>query len=117
MCHDRKNQPDQGRGRRVSKYIAFKRKLGMRLCSEAGVLRAFCRTMGDIDIAGAKPDAVRAFIAGNGPVTRSWKQGASVLHSFYRYPVTATATVSQPSSALVPSFHRTKREPGVRIAT
>lgn len=58
----------------VETYITFKRALGMRLCSEAGVLRAFCRAMGKIEVADVKPEAVLAFIAGNGPVTASWKQ-------------------------------------------
>jgi hypothetical protein len=29
----------------VETYLTFKRALGMRLCSEAGVLRAFCRAI------------------------------------------------------------------------
>ena len=44
-------------------YIAFKRALGMRLDTEACVLRAFCRSVGEIDVANVKPDAVLTFLA------------------------------------------------------
>jgi integrase/recombinase XerD len=71
----------------VEAYIAFKRGLGARLESEGRLLRAFSRTIGDIDIEDVQPTAVMAFIAGEGPVTRTWKQKASVLRSFYRYAV------------------------------
>ena len=47
----------------IEAYIAFKRGLGVRLESEAGVLRAFSRSMGDTDIEAVTPAAVLAFIA------------------------------------------------------
>jgi hypothetical protein len=68
----------------VEAYIALKRALGARFDSQARVLRAFCRSVGDIDVANVKPDAVLAFLAGAGPITNAWKQKASVLRSFYR---------------------------------
>jgi integrase/recombinase XerD len=92
----------------VEAYIAFKRTLGIRLDSEASVLRAFCRSMGEIDIKSVKPDAVLAFIAGTGPVTRSWKQKASVLRSFYRYAVGRGLTVSAPLPTVTPKFPPTR---------
>ncbi len=88
----------------VEAYIAFKRGLGARLESEARLLRAFCRTMGDMDIKDVKPAAVMAFIAGEGPVTRAWKQRASVLRSFYRYAVSRGHAISSPVPTDVPKF-------------
>jgi integrase/recombinase XerD len=88
----------------VEAYIAFKRALGVRLESEAGVLRAFCRSVGDTDVEGVKPAAVLAFIAGTGPVTRSWKQKASVLRSFYRYAVGRGHATSAPLPTAIPKF-------------
>jgi integrase/recombinase XerD len=88
----------------VEVYIAFKRGLGARLESEARMLRAFCRTNGDIDIKDVKPAAVMAFIAGQGPVTRTWKQKASVLRSFYRYAVGRGHATSSPVPTAVPKF-------------
>jgi site-specific recombinase XerD len=88
----------------IEAYIAFKRGLGARLESEARLLRAFCRSMGEIDIEDVKPAAVLAFIAGTGPVTRAWKQRASVLRSFYRYAVGRGHATSSPVPTVVPKF-------------
>ena len=88
----------------IEAYVAFKRSLGARLESEAGVLRAFSRSLGDVDIRAVKPAAVLAFIAGVGPVTRTWKQKASVLRSFYRYAVGRGYALSSPIPTAVPKF-------------
>ena len=88
----------------VEGYITFKRKLGVRLCSEAGVLRAFCRSVGETEVADIKAGAVLAFIAGKGPVTRSWKQRASVLRSFYRYAISRGLCTNSPLPTNAPKF-------------
>ena len=88
----------------VEAYIEFKRALGARLESEARLLRAFCRSVGDIDVEDVKPAVVLAFLAGAGPVTRTWKQKASVLRSFYRYAVGRGHATSAPLPTAIPKF-------------
>ena len=88
----------------VEAYITFKRALGVRLESEARVLRAFCRSMGNIDVGDVKSAAVLDFIAGAGPVTRTWKQKASVLRSFYRYAAGRGHATSMPLPTVMPKF-------------
>ena len=63
----------------VEAYIDYKRSLGMRFRSQAAVLRAFNRAMGDIAIAEVKPEAVLAFIARTGPITARWIENHRVL--------------------------------------
>jgi integrase/recombinase XerD len=92
----------------VETYVTFERALGLRLCSEASTLRAFCRAMGDIEVADVQPAAVLAFIAGNGPVTAAWKQKASVLRSFYRYAIGRGFAATSPLPATVPKFPPSK---------
>src|SRR5689334_1822687 len=92
----------------VETYLSCKRALGLRLCSEAGVLRAFCQAMGPLEVADVKPEAVLAFIAGNGPVTASWKQKASVLRGFYRYAIGRGFAASSPLPSTVPKFPPSK---------
>src|SRR5712691_7185114 len=92
----------------IEAYIAFKRALGLRLESEAGVLRAFCRSLGTIAIGSVQPDAVLVFITGQGPVTRSWKQRASVLRSFYRYAVGRGFVAAAPLPTVTPKFPSTR---------
>jgi integrase/recombinase XerD len=88
----------------VEAYIAFKRALGVRLESEARALRAFCQSVGNADVQDVKPAAVLTFIAGAGPVTRTWKQKASVLRSFYRYAVGRGHVTSTPLPTAIPKF-------------
>lgn len=71
----------------VEAYIDYKHSLGMRFRSQAAVLRAFKRAMGDIALAEVKPEAVLAFIAGTGPITARWIENHRVLAGFYRYAV------------------------------
>ena len=71
----------------INTYIDFKRVLGMSFRTDAGVLGAFARTIGDVDLREVKPPAVRAFIAGKGPVTAFWHCKYTVLGSFYRFAI------------------------------
>ena len=92
----------------IDGYIAFKHALGMRMGSEARLLRAFGRAMGNIDVADVKAEAAHTFIAGAGPITRTWKQKASVLRSFYRYAISRGLTISAPLPAVSPHFPPTR---------
>ena len=71
----------------VEAYIDYKHSLGMRFRSQAAVLQAFKRAMGNIAIAEVKPESVLAFIAGTGPITARWIENHRVLGGFYRYAV------------------------------
>ena len=71
----------------VEAYVDYKHSLGMRFRSQAAVLRAFNRAMGDIAVAEVKPESVLAFIAGTGPITARWIENHRVLGGFYRYAV------------------------------
>ena len=88
----------------VEAYITFKRALGVRLESEGRALRAFCQSVGDTDVQDVKPAAVLTFIAGTGPITRTWKQKASVLRSFYRYAMGRGHVMSAPLPTAIPKF-------------
>src|SRR6202011_828778 len=73
----------------VEAYVDYKHSLGMRFRSQAAVLRAFDRAMGDIAVAEVKPESVLAFIAGTGPITARWIENHRGLGGFYRYAVGA----------------------------
>lgn len=86
----------------IDNYVGFKRALGMHLRSEAAMLRRFSKAMGTIDVSAVKPEAVRAFIVGKGPVTTSCKQNLSVLSSFYRYALSRGFTETSPLPTKLP---------------
>ena len=80
----------------VEAYIDYKQSLGMRFRSQAAVLRAFKRAVGDIALAEVKPESVLAFIAGTGPITARWRENHRVLGGFYRYAIGRGFTTVSP---------------------
>ena len=71
--------------RLVTEYIASKQALGVRFHTEAAILKAFSRAMGDIDIAKVQTSAVQTFLAGKGAVTSFWFEKFGVLARFYHF--------------------------------
>ncbi len=86
----------------IESYIEYKRSLGMRYRSQAAVLRAYCRTMGDVSVEKVKPDSVLAFIAGDGPVTARSIENHRALAGFYRYAVGRGLVSVAPLPAAIP---------------
>ena len=58
----------------AAEYVALKQSMGMRFCTEARTLKAFCRAMGDVTMGNIQADRVEVFLAGSGPVTRFWQR-------------------------------------------
>ena len=75
----------------VESYIKYKRSLGMRFRSQAAVLHAYCRAMGNVEVAEVKPESVLAFIAGTGPITARWIENQRPYLSLYRMSTWRTA--------------------------
>ena len=71
----------------VESYIKYKQSLGVYYRSQAFILRAYCRAMGNIKVTMVKPAAVLSFIAGDGPVTGRWIETHRILAGFYRYAI------------------------------
>lgn len=86
----------------VTTYINLKQGTGMRFNSEAGILSAFCRAMGDIEITEVDPQRVQAFLAGTGPVTTYWHQKYRVLSGLYRFAFSRGYLSASPLPTVVP---------------
>jgi integrase/recombinase XerD len=71
----------------IESYIEHKHSLGMRFRSQAAVLRAYCRAMGNVTVEKVRPGPTLTFIAGEGPVTARWIETHRVLAGFYRYAI------------------------------
>ncbi len=69
----------------VTDYIAFKQTLGLRYRTDAYTLKAFCRALGDIDLAEVTLTGVEAFLSGHGPITSAWHKKFEILDRFYRF--------------------------------
>ena len=86
----------------VNQYVTFKQSIGMCFQTEAGILRSFCRVLGDINITEVEPDSVLVFISGKGPVTTWWHQKFIVLNGFYRFAIGRGYADSSPLPTTIP---------------
>jgi integrase/recombinase XerD len=72
----------------VTHYVAFRRTLGERCKTTETLLRSFCRAIGPRTlVTRIRTDAVAAFLAGTGPVTRYWHIKYHALKGFFRFAV------------------------------
>jgi integrase/recombinase XerD len=86
----------------VSAYVTHKQSMGMRFCTEARTLKAFCRAMGDIAMTEVQPNRVDAYLAGKGPPTRFWQRKHEVLVGFYRFVIARGYALDVPLPRRVP---------------
>jgi integrase len=88
----------------VETYIDYKHSFGMRYRSQAAVLRAYSRAMGDVAVEEVRPECVKAFIAGTGPVTARWMECYRVLGGLYRYAMGREFAITSPLPTDMPKF-------------
>ncbi len=83
-------------------YIILKQSMGMRFRAESVILKAFCRAMGDIDIAQVSPNSVQKYLAGTGPLTTFWHRKFDALNGFYRFAHSRGYISSSPLPTIIP---------------
>jgi integrase/recombinase XerD len=88
----------------VESYIKYKHSLGMRFRSQAAVLHAYCRAMGNVEVTEVNSESVHAFVAGDGPVTARWIEHHRVLKGFYRYAIGRGLATVAPLTMDIPSL-------------
>lgn len=91
----------------VEQYIALKRSLGFRFHADSAILTAFSKAMGKVSLGQVKPKAVRAYLDGNGPVTRHWHRKWEALRPFYRFAVARGLVRRPPLPAQAPKLDTT----------
>ena len=77
----------------IAQYVAFRKSLGARFENAEGRLATFCRYMGEeINVTDVQAERVNSFLAGTGPVTRSWQE---------RYGLTASIVMRSAAAWLL----------------
>lgn len=71
----------------VDQYVSHQHSLGKRFCTEAAILRAFCKAIGDQPIIDVDPQAVLAYLNGHGPVTDFWTRKYRALSGLNRFAI------------------------------
>jgi site-specific recombinase XerD len=86
----------------AAEYIAFKQSLGMRFRSEAVILKAVSRALGDIEMIATQPGDVLAYIDGAGPLTTFWHRKFEALTGFYQFAINRGYTTFSPLPTTIP---------------
>lgn len=86
----------------IIEYIEFKRSLGLHFQSQAVILKAFSKALGDVDIKEVDSDSVRAYLYGSGSITLYWYRKFEALSGFYRYVINRGQESFSPLPATMP---------------
>jgi integrase/recombinase XerD len=93
----------------VEHYLAVKKGMGEKYRSNGYILRAFCRAVGEqMSSDSVRPKSVAAFLAGTGPLTRTWHRRYTALQVFYRYAQSRSYVKTVPLPTTIP-----KQPPGL----
>ena len=90
----------------VTHYVAFRRTLGERFNTTENILRSFCRAVGPrTPVTRIRPKAVAKFLAGTGPVTRTWHFKYCALKGFFQFAVSRGHLDKAPLPTELPKCH------------
>jgi integrase/recombinase XerD len=87
----------------VTHYVAFRRTLGEQCVITEKTLRSFCRVVGlQTPVAGIRLEAVAEFLAGKGPITRTWHFKYFALKGLFHFAVSRGQLDKAPLPTEVP---------------
>lgn len=86
----------------ANEYIILKQSMGMRFRTESVTLNAFCRTIGDIDIAQVTANSVLNYLNGKGPITAFWHRKYEALRRFYKFVLSRGHISTSPLPTIIP---------------
>ena len=86
----------------VHDYISLKQSLGSRFHTEATILKAFCKALGEVTVIDMEPHQVNSYLYGSGPVTLYWHRKYEALSGFYRLARGRGYVLHSPLPRIVP---------------
>ncbi len=91
----------------VATYVDYNQAIGMRFQVDAGMLRAFHRQTGDVDLAAVSADMVAAFLQPRHQVTSTWRMKHRALRRFYHHWIARGVVTHSPVPTIVPPVAET----------
>jgi integrase/recombinase XerD len=89
----------------VTRYLAFRKVLGMRCDRAEYILRSFCRAVGlQTPVTRIRLKAVAAFLAGTGPITRTWHSKYGALNGLFHFAVSRGYLERAPLPTELPKY-------------
>jgi integrase/recombinase XerD len=87
----------------VTHYVAFRRTLGERCDTTEKILQSFARAVGPrTSVTQIRCEVVAEFLAGTGPITRTWDCKYGVLNGFFQFAISRGHTDKTPLPAKRP---------------
>ena len=86
----------------VAQYVDYNQSIGMRFQVDAGMLRAFHRQTGNVDLAAVSADMVAAFLQPRHQVTSTWRMKHRALRRFYQHWIARGQVTRSPVPTVVP---------------
>ncbi len=80
----------------IAEYVTFRHALGMRFNTEAHLLAAFCRDLGNVPMASVTTDRVQAFLDGVTPISSYWQRKYTALAGLFRFAVARGYAATSP---------------------
>jgi site-specific recombinase XerD len=90
----------------LEQYITLKQSLGFRFHADQVILKAFSKAMGEIALEQVQPAPVRAYLDGQGPVTRFWERKWVTLRGFYQFALARDLIDRSPLPEAAPKMPR-----------
>ncbi len=92
----------------VTRYVAFRRALGERCNTTEYILRSFGRAIGlQAQVTRIRVKVVAAFLAGTGPITRTWRGRYAALKGLFQFAVSRGYLDQVPLPTELPKCSRT----------
>lgn len=89
-------------GELINEYVEYKQSFGMSFKSKAVLLRAFCKSVGNVDVIEVESDSVVAYLYGNRRITEYWHNKFRVISELYRYAIARRYVARSPLPATIP---------------
>ncbi len=89
----------------VTQYVAFRRAMGARFNTTEKILRSFCRAVGlGTPAARVRRKAVERFLAGTGPITKTWHCKYDALKGLFQFAVSRGHVRRAPLPTELPKY-------------
>ena len=85
----------------VTKYVIFKKTMGVKFKTEEGIFSSFCRHVGDVHINDITARQVRSYLDGNNHISSYWKRKYTALLGLYRFSLSRSYVGTSP----LPHYH------------
>lgn len=86
----------------ITQYVTFRRATGELFQTNASILKAFCHSVGELEVTAVCAAHINSFLNGAGSITSSWHVKHNALLGFYRYAISRGYVASSPLPTVLP---------------